>query len=263
MATPTPPSDSSSNPMPTWLSIPIIVLCLLGGGWLIHWYLISDPLSHDVKVFNEPMRNVTDNGKGNVFSSWLNGAGKKPGKGNGLPHVIPLDEQKDRWEVKTEVAELIAFNQNGALNVRALYNNSRAVLPKEVYETLSATNELIRDRHADALKLTTDQTRRLRTLSNVNDMTLNPADKKTLEDEMARFIHSSGADRQALEPKLYQSLDQAAKNSIPATVHAATEHAAEINKIMTPELWKQNAAANTPLNTPSNTPANVPPRKAT
>ncbi len=37
-------------PIPAWLSVIIIILCLGGGGWMMHWYIKTDSLSNETKM---------------------------------------------------------------------------------------------------------------------------------------------------------------------------------------------------------------------
>src|SRR5437879_4122111 len=40
------------NPIPIWASLLVILLCLGGGGWIMHWYVTTDPLTHETKLLD-------------------------------------------------------------------------------------------------------------------------------------------------------------------------------------------------------------------
>src|SRR4051812_49876630 len=42
--------DTEPRPIPIWASVLVILLCLGGGGWIMHWYVTTDALSHETKI---------------------------------------------------------------------------------------------------------------------------------------------------------------------------------------------------------------------
>ena len=49
-----PPASPAGQvrPIPVWASLLVIVLCLGGGGWIMHWYVTTDALTHDSKLLD-------------------------------------------------------------------------------------------------------------------------------------------------------------------------------------------------------------------
>ena len=246
-------TESGPNPLPIWLSIPIILLCLAGGGWIIHWYVVSDPISHDVKVLTDaakpvaqPMRlPVGQGGPANPggWTCWFGGGVNGRNRPNGTPHVIARDAQNDRWEVKTNTATATTFkDKQGALNVRISYNND-SFLPQDIRKTLATTSSLVKT-HAAALNLVDTEKNKLQRLSNTTEMTATPADRDMLKQEITNYVQAADAQKPVVEQKLYTLLDEVAQRSLAPSIQTATEHVKEIDQIITPEMWQQNTVPN-------------------
>jgi hypothetical protein len=233
--------------MPTWLSIPIILLCLLGGGWMIHWYVVSDPISHEIKVLGEPARPVVQAGGGpNRGPNGGRGAGVPGGLANvPVPHMI-LEPRNQHWDLRTQTARVDVSLDKGLLatakvNYHSMAYNNPSHLPEDVRNTLLLTRRLTADTdRTEKLKLSKEQVNKLRSLAfSATNIAMSPADREVLGEQITRVIEATDKDRPAMEPGLYASLDEIAKHSLAPSLQMAVEHVKQINQIMTPDLWKQ------------------------
>ena len=253
-------AENGPNPLPIWMSIPIILISLVAGGWMIKWYVMSDPISHDIKILGDPAKGVAQAGRATAWPNF-NGPGNTGGGGNGAggaggnrnrrnttPHMLLLDAQNERWETKTDMATAISFkDRQGVIQLRLLYN-SNTFPPRDVSTTLASAAAIARDTHrAEALKLNVGQVKNLQRFSaGSSDMVVAAADKDLFRTEITKYTHATDAERPALEASLYKTLDDVAHRSLAASIQVASEHAKEINQIITPQLWQQNAQLGAP-----------------
>jgi hypothetical protein len=222
-------TENTDRPLPVWLSIPIILACLAGGGWIIHWYVMTDPVSHESKLLGDaPVQVQYQNGGRNRF--------------NGPRHGIEL--QDGRWIIRTEKARANFTVENGKPVYRGVFYMNRALLPEPARRTIEAAATLLKDPNRVAsLKLTADQRKKLGDLSREPQTIVAPADKILLTSAMADYIAADVKFRPQKEPKVLSLLDEISDRSMSATAKEATDHAAQIDQIITPEMWKMYAPA--------------------
>lgn len=225
--------ETESTPLPVWMSIPIILLCLAGGGWILHWYVMSDPLSHEVKLLGDPPAARQWGGPGG-----RNGGPNQPQQ----PRRSIRDRGNNRWEVRSEQARMEVTVANGKSNVAVItYVGSYSFVPEDTRTTIIAARAIIADAdRVTALKLSADSVKKLKGLTSTITMATSEADKKELAGLVQAYVQSPEAQRGAQETKIYQTLDEIAQRSQGATRQQATERAAQINTIISPDQWKQN-----------------------
>jgi hypothetical protein len=224
-------------PLPVWLSIPMILVCLAGGGWIIHWYVMTDPISHEAKLL----------GDAPVQTQWRQGGpGGQGGPGNGRPRAnfarraVILDSNNGTMEIRTERAHAMFTITDGKASLRNIFYTNAAFLPEDAHKTILAAKSLAQDqKRTEALKLDVHQVNRLRALSSNLPMSVTADDRNALVAAADEYSTDAKA-RVALEPKLLQQLDELCDKSLDATKRLAVERAAEIDKIITPEMWKQD-----------------------
>jgi hypothetical protein len=148
--------------------------------------------------------------------------------------------------MRTEQARVMVSLANGKLNWRTItYTGNYPFVPADVKNTIYSARAIANPNdtaRATALKLTPEQVKRLRGLSVVITMNVSDSDKTELSASIEAYINAAQPERNQLEPKLLQLIDQIAQKSIPATRNLAVQRAAQINSIITPEMWKQDAA---------------------
>jgi hypothetical protein len=231
-------TEKQSEPtvLPPWLSIPIILLCLGGGGYVIHWYVMTDPLSHEAKILGDapvqmqmpPQRN----------------------RPNGPPpnRRFVQERGEGHWRVHTDqaTAEFQLDRARGKMLFRgASYNGNYSFVPPETADTILRTRVLVSNSaRVAAMKLTPDQVKKLTALSVPRmAMNLSTAQRDVLCSLMTQYEQASPADRNTLAAKLELTLDQVAQAATAATAQQEADVAAQINAIITPDQWKQDGAA--------------------
>lgn len=220
-------NQQDSNTLPVWLSIPIILICLAGGGWIIHWYVMTDPLSHEVRILGDAPP---------APAQWTG-----PGGGNNFnPRFIT--ERNGRYDARTEEARMAVTLTNGKLKWNIItYLGSYPFVPEDAKNTIFSARWIVsagNERVVTALKLTPDQVKRLKGLVPQINMEVSPSDRAELAALMEAYIQAPDSQRPAIEPKVLEALDAVAQKSQPATRQMAVERAAQINAIITPEQWQ-------------------------
>jgi hypothetical protein len=244
-------TEAAPKSLPVWLSIPIILLSLGAGGYIIHWYVMTDPISHESKILGDATAQAGfQGGGGRRFNPGMQGVpgGVQVGPGN-QPRIrqaapqrrfVSLDQGSGDVDIRTEKARASATVTNGKATIHYLFYINTSFLPADAHKTLLAALSLHRNQAAmEAMKLDMHQMNKIGALSNSLPMALTPADKEAFGNAVASYVANAG-DRSAAEPKLMQLLDDIADRSMDATKQEATDRAAQINSIITPEMWKLN-----------------------
>jgi hypothetical protein len=124
-----------------------------------------------------------------------------------------------------------------------VYYLNYSFVPADAATTLAKAQAIVKDKdRIAALKLTAVQTKKLRDLSSGRSMSMSEADKTLLSAAVEECLKAPAAQRGALEPKVVKTLDEVAQRSMDATKQQVVDRATQIDTIMTPELWKANAA---------------------
>ena len=90
--------------------------------------------------------------------------------------------------------------------------------------------------------MTATQINKVLGLSRNITMVVKPEDRDLLAKQIAQYVAASPKDKPQLEEQALKTLDEVAERSIDATKKEAIDHANQINAIITPDMWKQNAA---------------------
>jgi hypothetical protein len=231
------------RPLPLWASIPIILVCLTAGGWIIHWYVGSHLNADEAHVLGDVPARVPavfrpgNNKPGGGNWNWLVGGG-----GRGIRQQQP-GNGRDAYEAFTEHARATFINNaKGQPGVNLTYGASQqayAFVPDDVRKTIYATDRLVKDnKYTEAIKLSQADVGQLRRLSRPA-MTVVPADRSTLLTDFAAYKAAKPDARAAAQTKLLADLDAVAQRSQEPTRQAMTEAAAKINAIVSTAQWAQ------------------------
>jgi hypothetical protein len=223
-------TENTDRPLPVWLSIPIILACLAGGGWIIHWYVMTDPISHETKIL----------GDAPVQAQWQGGGGRN--RFNGPRRGID-SQPNGRWAIHTEKAHANFAVENGKAIYKNVFYTNRASIPQPARQTFEATSNLLKDsKRVEALKLTSTQRQKLDALSKEPPTVVLPADKILLTNAVGAYVAADVKYRPEMEPKILNLLDEISDRSMNATAKEAADRAAQIDQIITPDMWKLNAS---------------------
>jgi hypothetical protein len=222
MAEPSPESDVS-RPLPAWISLVLIVLCLSGGEWIVHWYVNGDPLSHESRVLDASAAPLP-----------------RAVRGRGGPMVQPRNTNgTNGWMVRAPEANMYVVEPKGKPpEIRAVDYNNYVFVPAEERKLIFAARRIARDPTVSKpLKVTPEQIEQLHPLMPQVNMAAAPADLEKLKSAWAQY--QSAGDKAAAENKLAAALDDVARKSLDPTLKAAADRAAKIKAVLTAEQWKE------------------------
>jgi len=226
---------NSGSRLPDWVSIPIILICLVGGGLIIRWYLLTDPASHESKITAK----ATTPAKQSNPTQGVGGNQRVARKVRGTVKA----GRNGSWSVHVELANADFSVANGKASLGVVVYNSYAFVPGSVKSTITGVRTIIYDNDRIALlALSPQQVAELRALNERITMNLSSEDRDQLCKAMLAYAQAGERDRPNLEAALEQSLDEVAQRSTTATLQQAQDRAAQINAIITPEMWKLNSS---------------------
>ncbi len=259
---------SPSRPPPLWVSIPIILLCLVGGGWVVHLYVKTSPLVHDRSVLGDPptvastVRQAIANGARN-----FTGGGNRPGNrggggGGGAGNPPPQLTNGNVYDLRTAKVHVRFWNgRNGQpLSFQQAFYTGNDVIPRDVSNTDYLLGELSgnnadRDKLIAAMGLTPAQINRLRGVPRAATMVVADADRNQLTADYVAWRDATARERSATTDKatfatattaalkkLDETADGVGDRSIEPTTKAYAAQAAAINAIVTPDQWDKYKA---------------------
>jgi hypothetical protein len=225
--------QSQPKPLSPLIAVPLIIICLAGGGWMAHWYISTDSLSHESTVL------------GSATSTTPAPRAAR----NATPpveNVIPIQRQDANsntwWVHSRDAAAMIDSAGKGQpITVKAVNYNSYQFVPQDQRNMIFAARRIGRDETvAKNLNLTPDQITKLRGLTGTIGMETQQADTDQLKSLWADYQNADQpADKIAVQTKLVDALGEIARKSVDATKNAVADRAAKIKAVLTDDQWKQ------------------------
>ncbi|HSV15155.1 MAG TPA: hypothetical protein VLI90_12925 [Tepidisphaeraceae bacterium] len=221
---------SEPQPIPIWASVLVILLCLGGGGWIMHWYVTSDPLSHETKLLDPgvipaaPTR-TPPSARGNNMAA-----------AQAAPAVRKQDDTS--WWVHAPEAAMLIDTKAKPPTIKVINYTNYEFVPQEDRTRIISARRIARDDAvAKSLDLTPDQVTKMRGLTAQIGMVTDPADLENLKNLWTAY--DAASNKPAAETALVQALTATARKSIDKTKQAAAERSAKIKAVLTDEQWKK------------------------
>ena len=254
---------STYRPPPLWVSIPVILLCLAGGGWVIHLYVKTSPLVHDRLVVGDPptagaqFRNAVAQGAQGARNMFAGnrppraGGANPPPQPTGNGNIYSLSTKKAKFQFWTgHDGQRPGFRQ-------ASYSGN-GLIPREVTNTdyflatVLSPNNTDHDKLIAAIGLTPAQLTQLRAVPRVSAMVVADADRTRLTADYVAYQNAVTKERSATTDKatlatatadaltkLEATAEDVAERSAEPMTKAYAAEAEKINAIITPDQWKQ------------------------
>jgi hypothetical protein len=224
-----PSGDSEPRPIPIWASVLVIVLCLAGGGWIMHWYVTTDALSHETKLLDPSVIPSTPAPRANPRVVMNAAAAAAP--------AIRKQDDTSWWVHAPEAAMLIDTKSSPPIIKVINYTNYEFVPQEDRTRIISARRIARDDAVAKSLDLTPEQVTKMRGLTAQIGMVAEPADLDNLKALWTAY--DSAANKPAAETALVQALTATARKSVDKTKTAAAERSAKIKAVLTDDQWKK------------------------
>ena len=247
MTTTSLPDPPAPRPLPLWMSVPIVLLCLAGGTGIIACYLGTHVRADQPHVLGDvpppPPRQAVAGGRPRGGLGNLLGGGNRPRVQVGNAEA---NGSTPYTAVTAKASAQCLFPRNAPPVLRFIRYVGGAefplkATPPDVQKVMDQGRKLARDDKAvAALKLTDDQRRRLQRLSALPEMAASEADRALLVADFKAY--QADPRGKTPTPKLLADLDAIADRSADATRAAVLDRAAKLTAVITPDQWKQYAA---------------------
>ncbi len=215
------------QPLPVWLSVLVILLALVGGGWLVHWYIdIGNTATETRLLDSNPTPDVT----------------RMAG-----PNTPPPIQKEDGnvWSIRSNIAVMRIEQEPGKPPIiRALNYTVRDFIPQDVINRLGyGRNIANQDRWHHELNLTDQQVQQLKALTPLIGMATEPGDRDRLKQLWTDYQNAKPADKPAAERAITAGLIDVARKSVEATKQVVATRAAKIKDVLSDDQWKKFYAA--------------------
>ncbi len=228
-------TQTQSKPLSAWIAVPLILLCLVGGGWMAHWYISTDQLSHESTILDSSAASP-------VQSRAPRNNRAAPAVDN-TPPIQRLDPSSNVWWIHSRdaAAQIESAGKGQPITVKAVNYNTYKFVPQEQTSTIFAARRIARDETvAKNLKLNDDQMKTLKSLTGTIGMSTQPADIDLLKSLWGEYqAADQPADKLAVQTKLVDALSEIARKSVDPTKAAVADRAAKIKAVLSDDQWKQ------------------------
>jgi hypothetical protein len=225
-------SETQPKPLSPLIAIPLIILCLAGGGWMAHWYVSTANLKPESSVLGPPA-----SGGGPVR------VGRNAPVVDNTPPISRQDPNGNIWWVHSReaAAQIESAGKGQPINVRVVNYNNYGFVPQDQRNAIFAARRIVRDETvAKNLNINADQVQKLRHLTGTINMVTQPADIDQLKSLWSDYQSAaSPADQTTAQGKLVDALTDIARKSVDTTKAAVADRAAKIKGVLTDDQWKQ------------------------
>lgn len=227
--------------IPLWLSVGLVLVCLLGGAAFVWWYWSEDgPSPRTIvtgqEVVDPEVQARQQRQRMERRSAAIRRAAVEAPDG--------ISERRGGWRVKSASALMdVSRNRNeNEFRYRYTYVTSDFGSPED--RQLGIILWRLRNDQAAArnLNLTDEQQQQLNDLPQEITIRMNRQDRQQLTALWEDWHNASDDGKSAAEQELLATLRQVARRSRPATEQALAERAARIREILTSEQLEQFAA---------------------
>jgi hypothetical protein len=235
--------EEKTRDIPVWLTGIVLILCVLGGGWLIRWYS-RDQGTQTVEVPLEDPATLAAAAKfRGPLSDYAPGRnGRAPNRGDdGTPAKVDgvrsSGNSGNAWIVRAgEATMYVSLDKRGQLDLNPSY--VRQMLTPEQSQVLLMRRRLLTDAAVrEQIKLTDEQLAALKRVDDFRGMVMDAADKAKLAQLFQAWRAAQG-DKSAPERALVAALADAAKRCAEPTKAFDASRVDQVRKILTPDQLK-------------------------
>jgi hypothetical protein len=216
-------TEPESKPLAAWTSVPIILLCLAGGGWLIHWYINTGDLNQESKLLDTTTPTEVASFTG--------------------PVEAPIEQQPDgkTWVVRNREAVLRVDQAKGAA-ARVISGSYRStdIFPADVWKSILDGRAVVRSATwQKTLGTTPEQLAQLKSATGPVLMVMAAGDSQHMLELWNAYAGANALGKDAAQEKLLGGLSDVARKSVDATRQDVAERAGKIKSALSDGQWKQ------------------------
>lgn len=225
--------------IPIWLTGVVLILCIVGGGWLVRWYS-RDPGTQAIEVPLEDPAAVAANAKVRGQLG-LPGGNARAQRDNGffsaaVDGVKASGNSGKAWIVRSGDATMyVSQGRTGQLDLNPSYVTQK--LTPEQAQVLMMRRRLLTDAAMrEQIQLAAAQLEALRKVEDFRGMVIEPTDRAKLSSLFQAWRTAPG---DATEKPLLAALVEVAKRAAGPTQTFDASRVEQVRKILTPDQVKR------------------------
>jgi hypothetical protein len=225
--------------IPIWLTGVVLILCIVGGGWLVRWYS-RDPGTQAIEVPLEDQAAVAANARvrGQLGMPGGNARAQRDAGffAAAVDGVKASGTSGKAWIVRSGDATMyVSQGRNGQLDLNPSYVTQK--LTPEQAQVLMMRRRLMTDAAMrEQIQLTAQQLESLRKVEDFRGMVIEPTDRAKLTSLFQAWRTSPG---DATEKPLVAALAEVAKRAAGPTQAFDASRVEQVRKIITPDQVKR------------------------
>ena len=229
----------AKRPIPGWLSVVVLFACLLGGTWLLWWFVAgSAPRERTVTLKEVPPQARRGTAGPSVFQTLVQTT-------SGVLVVKPGE-----WQVRAPGSVVMRVLQRGAgtagaaggggFDANFYYDRTDLVNPEELALLTFRAKVANDDTAARAAEITPRQLSEFKRLQSQTGMLIAPAERVELTELWEQYAGSNSAEsKSAAEAALVARLEAVGKKNLDPTKQQMSSRAAFVKSLLTPAQLKR------------------------
>jgi hypothetical protein len=232
-----PPSPAErrrvKRPVPGWASVAVLSACLLGGAWLLWWFVAGSAPRERTVTLKEVPRMARRGGGGG-------GGGPNP-IGNMFRQIAQttygvIVVKPGEWRVRApgDAVMRVVKHAEGRFDYTFYYDRNDLVTPDEL-KLLMFRAQVVADADAArAAEITPQQMATFKKLQSQTGMAIGPAARDELIGLWETYVLADAASKPAAEKPLVARLEALGKQNLAATKQQMSGRAALVKSVLTP-----------------------------
>jgi len=229
-------TESRTRDIPIWLTGLVLLICVVGGGWTLLWYMKSDARP----LVDIPEDKVMAQGNGKAWRGALAGGANVPRVDRNADGVQPYGRNSFRVKIGNTVM-LANYGGNGRVDLQPQYHTNYTA---EESELITLRMSILGDpTWRDYLKVTDAQLEQLRKVPTPQSLKFDDAERSKMMSLWKAYHDGASAQKPAAEKALLAALDDYGKKNIAAYKAYEANRAAAIKGALTPDQIKMYRSA--------------------
>ena len=226
----------AKHPVPGWVSVAVLAGGLLGGAWLLGWFVAgSAPRERTVTLKEVPRQARRGSGGPSVFQTLVQTS-------TGVLIVKPGE-----WQVRAAGGVVMRVLQRGAVaggaggfDTHFYYDRIDLVTPAELALLTFRAQVANNDNAARAASVTPQQLDAFKKLQSQTGMLISPAERLEMTELWERYAASSSAEsKSAAEAAMVERLETIGKKNLEPTKQQMSSRAAYVKSLLTADQLKR------------------------
>jgi len=221
------------RPVPAWVGIAVVVVCLAAGGAFLWWYL-REPLPGQGEVVSDPGRSY------NGSRAVVRPRAMRPSQNPDADGVKTVNTGgKTIYNVRADQGKSLMDVDKSTSNYVFRYQR-KDLLTSEQRDLAMLRFRVMQDQAvAEALKVTPEQMQKWQAIPRAIQMELSDSDKQNLINLFNQCDSASGSSKASAEKSLVTALKETGDRSLDATKAKIKERADQITAILTADQIKK------------------------